>query len=275
MSNAHVDLYKREIGVMRSGHPGGVSTVNDYLLALEVDDGVLASVFEQVLVGGDGVIGQDLGKPVGASGVHQVGQKLHVPRPELVLVLEVDVHEVPLADLPGDGVQLAVVAGDDGQHPGELVVDEVVVVAAVVEGVKGEPVEEGALVLGLADDERDLGELAGQEDVLGLIRKHDPVDGGGEPPREGEEHLEQEPEVNVTVSSLQLGTYKHLVGLLDNVLLGLTADAVDQITAGLGGAFQSSCKFDGSFMGFPLDILIAQGVSGQGDRAMEKTVGQG
>ena len=35
-----------------------------HLLALEVDDGVLAAVLEAVLVGGHRVVGQQLGEPV-------------------------------------------------------------------------------------------------------------------------------------------------------------------------------------------------------------------
>ena len=110
-------------------------------------------------------------------------------RPELILVLQVNVDEVPLADLTGDRVELAVVAGDDGQEPGQLVVDEVVVVDAVVEGVHDEAVEESALVLGLADDEGNLGEATLDKQVLGGVGQDLAVDGGGEPTREGEEHL--------------------------------------------------------------------------------------
>jgi len=49
-----------------------------YLLSLKIDDGVLSSVFEEVFVGGDAVVGQDLGETVGAAGVHQVGQELQI-----------------------------------------------------------------------------------------------------------------------------------------------------------------------------------------------------
>ena len=76
------------------------------LLALEVDDAVLAAVLEAVLVGGHGVVGEDLGEPVSAPGVHQVSEELDVFRSELLLVLHVHVGEVLLADLSGQGVQL-------------------------------------------------------------------------------------------------------------------------------------------------------------------------
>ena len=126
------------------------------LLALEVDDAVLAAVLEAVLVGGDGVVGQQLGEPVRAPGVHQVRQELDVLGSELLLVLHVHVGEVPLADLPGEGVELGVEVRDDGEDAGQLVVHEVVVVLAVVEGVQSQSVEESALVLGLANNEGNL-----------------------------------------------------------------------------------------------------------------------
>ena len=109
--------------------------------------------------------------------------------PELVLALEIDVDEVTLPDLTGDGVQLAVVAGDDGQESGQLVVDEVVVVLTVVERVHHQSVEESALVLGLSHDEGDLGEAALDEEVLGSVGQHNAVDGRCEPTWEGKEHL--------------------------------------------------------------------------------------
>ena len=91
-----------------------------HLLALEVDDGVLAPVLEAVLVGGHRVVGQQLSEPVTrhvlrvtcnvprvacnvspvrAARVHEVGEELHVARPELLLALHVHVGEVTLADL--------------------------------------------------------------------------------------------------------------------------------------------------------------------------------
>ena len=133
-----------------------MSHAHVHLLPLEVDDAVLPAVLEAVLVGGDGVVGQELGEPVRAPGVHQVGQELDVLGSELLLVLHVHVGEVPLADLPGEGVQLGVEVRDDGEDAGQLVVHEVVVVLAVVEGVQSQSVEESALVLGLTDDEGNL-----------------------------------------------------------------------------------------------------------------------
>ena len=109
--------------------------------------------------------------------------------PEFVLVLQVDVDKVSLADLSGDRVQLAVVSGNDGQKTGELVVDEVVVVDAVVEGVQDQAVEESALVFGLTDDEGNLVEAALNEEILGRVGQDVAVDGGGEPAGEREEHL--------------------------------------------------------------------------------------
>ena len=58
--------------------------------------------------------------------------------------------------LSGERVELGVEAGDDREDARQLVVHEVVVVDPVVEGVQRQPVEEGALVLGLADDEGNL-----------------------------------------------------------------------------------------------------------------------
>ena len=46
------------------------------LLALQVDDGVLAAVFEHVLEGWDVVVGHDLGIFVSASGVEHVREEL-------------------------------------------------------------------------------------------------------------------------------------------------------------------------------------------------------
>jgi len=46
------------------------------LFALEVDNGVLAPVLKEVLIGGDTVVGQDSGETVSATSVHQVSQKL-------------------------------------------------------------------------------------------------------------------------------------------------------------------------------------------------------
>ena len=45
------------------------------------------------------MVGQDLGKSVGASGVHKVSQELNVLGTELLLVLHVHIGEVSLADL--------------------------------------------------------------------------------------------------------------------------------------------------------------------------------
>ena len=71
-------------------------------------------------------------------------------------------------------------------------VDKVVVVLAVVEGVKDQAIEEGSLVLGLSNNEWNFGESTLDEHVLRRVRQDLSIDGGGEPTGEGEEHLEDE-----------------------------------------------------------------------------------
>jgi len=105
------------------------------LLALEVYNGVLAPVFKTVFIGGDGVVSQDLGESVCASGVHQVSQELHILWSELFFILHVNVDEISLANLSCDGVKLGVVVGDDRKNSGEFVVNKVVVILAIVEGI--------------------------------------------------------------------------------------------------------------------------------------------
>ena len=46
------------------------------LFTLEIDNGVLATVFEKVLVGRNAVVGQDLGETISAPCVHQIGEEL-------------------------------------------------------------------------------------------------------------------------------------------------------------------------------------------------------
>ena len=166
-----------------------MSNTHVHLFTLEIDNGVLASVLKDVFIGRDAMVGQYLGKAIGASGIHEVGEEVDVLGSELILVLEVNIDEVTLANLAGDGVEFGVVVGDDGEDAGQLVVDEVVVVVAVVEGVEGQAVEKGALVLSLAHDEGDLGELALEKEVLGGVGEDVTVDIGGEPTGEGKEHL--------------------------------------------------------------------------------------
>lgn len=48
------------------------------LLALKVDDGILATVLEQILVGWNALVGEDLGEAISASGVQQVSEELKV-----------------------------------------------------------------------------------------------------------------------------------------------------------------------------------------------------
>ncbi len=89
-----------------------------HLLSLEVHDRVLQenerskvvrpispslshlpSIFEGVLISRHRVVGQNLGEPVRASGIHEVGEEVHVARTELILILHVHVDKVLLTDL--------------------------------------------------------------------------------------------------------------------------------------------------------------------------------
>lgn len=137
-----------------------VSHTHINLLALEVYNGILPSVFETVLVGWDGVVGKNLGESVGASGVHQVGQELNILGSELLFILHVNVDKITLSDLSGDGVQFGVVVGYDWQNARKLVVDKIIVILSVVEGIKCEAIEESSFVLGLTNNEGDFGELS-------------------------------------------------------------------------------------------------------------------
>lgn len=47
-----------------------------YLFTLEIDDGVLAPVLEEVLEGRDVLLDEEAGELGGAAGVQQVGQEL-------------------------------------------------------------------------------------------------------------------------------------------------------------------------------------------------------
>jgi len=154
------------------------------LFTLQINNGILSTVFEKIFISRYAVVGQDLRETIGAAGVHEVGEEIDVLGPELILVLEVHVDEVPLTDLPGDGVQLRVVVGDDGQDSGELVIDEVVIILAIVEGVQGQSVEERTFVLGLAYDKWHLGKLALEQKILGGVGEHVSINAGSEPTRE-------------------------------------------------------------------------------------------
>ena len=120
------------------------------------------------------MVSQDLGESVCASGVHQVSQELHILWSELFFILHVNVDEISLANLHNifsslkifiankrgyykikiamfgrnlririyvyfylscDGVKLGVVVGDDRKNSGEFVVNKVVVILAIVEGI--------------------------------------------------------------------------------------------------------------------------------------------
>ena len=69
-------------------------------------------------------------------------------------------------------------------------VNEVVIILAVVEGVEDQAVEEGSLVLGLSNDEWDFGESTLYKHVLRGVGQDLSINGGGKPAREGEEQLE-------------------------------------------------------------------------------------
>lgn len=115
---------------------------------------------------------------------------LRVLGPEGVLALHVDVVKVVLPDQSGQRVQLAPELGDDGEDPGQPVIQEVVVVRPAAEGVERQPVKVSAFVLGHADDRGDLVELARLQEPLGVFRKDLPVHHRPRSPREREERLE-------------------------------------------------------------------------------------
>ena len=131
-----------------------------YLLPLQVNNGVLASVIKGVAVGWDAIVDHEVVEFVNTSGEHHVGQKVNVFWPEFVLIFHVNVEEVTLSDLSGDWVQFCVDFGDDWQHSWQLVINEVVVISSSAKGVQSEPVVECSFILGDSGHDWDLAELA-------------------------------------------------------------------------------------------------------------------
>ena len=66
---------------------------------MKIDNAVLSSVLETVLISGDGVIGQDLGESVSAASVHEVSEEFNISGSELLLALHVNIGEISLANL--------------------------------------------------------------------------------------------------------------------------------------------------------------------------------
>ena len=60
-------------------------------------------------------------------------------------------------------------------------IDEIVLILPVVEGVEGETVEERSLVLSLPNNKRNFGELALDQKVLRGVRKYVSINIGSEP----------------------------------------------------------------------------------------------
>ncbi len=135
---------------------------------------------------------------------------LNISWPEFILVLHVNVDEVLLPDGPGQRIELSVKVWDDRQKPGELVVDKVVVVDAVVERVHGQAVQVSSLVLVLADKDGDFVETAGTENVFRRIRQHSSVNNWSEPAREREESLWQKCRVQFKKQMENTMTFLHL-----------------------------------------------------------------
>jgi hypothetical protein len=65
-------------------------------------------------------------------------------------------------------------------------------------------------------------------------------------------------------------TYKHILGLLDDVLLGLPLEALDDVLSLLRRALESSGQLNGGILGGLLDVLVAKGISGQGHGSVEQ-----
>ena len=76
-----------------------ISFVPTDLFSLKIDNAVLSSVLEAVLISGDGVIGQDLGESVSAASVHEVSEEFNISGSELLLTLHVNIGEISLANL--------------------------------------------------------------------------------------------------------------------------------------------------------------------------------
>jgi hypothetical protein len=68
-----------------------------------------------------------------------------------------------------------------------------------------------------------------------------------------------------------ISTYKHILRLLDDVLLCLPLEALDDVLALLGGALQTGGKLNGGVLRSLLDVLVAKSVAGKGHGSVEQT----
>jgi hypothetical protein len=66
--------------------------------------------------------------------------------------------------------------------------------------------------------------------------------------------------------------YRHVVRLLDDVLLRLPPEALDDVLALLGGALEPAGQLGGRLLSVGLHEVAAQGVSGHQDRAVEQAL---
>merc|ERR1712110_546501 len=98
-------------------------------------------------------------------------------------------------------------------------VNEVIVILAIVERVEGEAVEESTFVLSLSNNEWNFGEFALHQKVFWCVRKDVSINIWSKPPRERKEH-------------------SHGVCSFNDVLLSLSAQTIDNVFALFRGAFQ-------------------------------------
>ena len=118
-----------------------------------------------------------------------INTNLNISWPEFIFILHVNVDKVLLPDGPGQRIELSVEVRDDRQEPGELVVDEVVVVDSIVKRVHGQAVQVSSFVLVLANEDGDFVETAGTQNVFRRIWQHGSVHNRSKPTREREESL--------------------------------------------------------------------------------------
>ena len=118
-----------------------------------------------------------------------INTNLNISWPEFIFILHVNVDKVLLPDGPGQRIELSVEVRDDRQEPGELVVDEVVVVDSIVKRVHGQAVQVSSFVLVLANEDGDFVEMAGTQNVFRGIWQHGSVHNRSKPTREREESL--------------------------------------------------------------------------------------
>ena len=86
--------------------------------------------------------------------------------------------------LTSDGIKFCVISRDDWQNSWQFVINKVIVILPVVEGVEDQSVKECPLVLGLAYNEWNFGESALDKQVLGGVGKDLSINIGSEPPWE-------------------------------------------------------------------------------------------